>query len=172
LSPPDLPSVVAAATLGSGRGAAAATGAYYPDSGGRQWWTCHCGTASSSSIEKHVTLPFPSPEPGRVVALPWPPATSIPGIWMPGDSSPFCHAMMSISFSVGSSLSSLIRAAWSNHMGAQIAGGVMKSTEHGSGLSLPSRMPSTSEAKSESQPCSNHEVSPSPVYSQVELAQS
>jgi hypothetical protein len=51
---------------------------------------------------------------------------------------------MLMSSSMSSFLSSLICIAWSDHMGEQAAGGVMKSAEDGSGLSLTSRVPSTS----------------------------
>jgi hypothetical protein len=53
---------------------------------------------------------------------------------------------------MGSSLSSLVRITWSEHMGAQTAGGVMKLTEDRSELNLTSRVPNASWAKLESQP--------------------
>jgi hypothetical protein len=86
---------------------------------------------------------------------------------MPQELSALCRATMSISSSVSSSLSSLIRVAWSEHMGVQTAEGVTKLTEDGSGLNLPNREPSTSGAKFESRSRSSHVVSPSPVYNQV-----
>jgi hypothetical protein len=56
---------------------------------------------------------------------------------MPQDSSPLCHAVISISSSVGSSLSSLIHATWSEHMGAQVIEGVTSQLRTGWGSASP-----------------------------------
>jgi hypothetical protein len=79
------------------------------------------------------------------------------------DLSPFSRTSMPISSRVGSSLSSLIYAAWPENMGAQTGGGVMKLVEDGSELSFPSRVLNASEANSDPCPCSSRVVSPSPV---------
>jgi hypothetical protein len=82
----------------------------------------------------------------------------------PLDSSSLCRVAILISYSMGSSLSSLICATWSEHMGVQATGGVTKSTKDRSGLSLASRVHSTFGSRPESWPCSSRVMLPSPMY--------
>jgi hypothetical protein len=110
-----------------------------------------------------AALPFPLLVFGLVLVPLEPLATSTLVINTPQDSSPFYRMAMLISSRVGSSLSSLVHIAYSEHRGAQTGGGVMKMVEHRSGLNFPSMVLSMSRAKLDPQPRSSHMASPSPV---------
>jgi hypothetical protein len=154
------------ATLGSGCSAVATPGPCCPNSEGpltvdpplwnylvllcRGTSSCSDDTSILLSMTRGTTLPFSLSELGPVLAPPWLPAMSAPGIWTPQDSSPLYRVVMSILSSVGITLSSLVCTTWSEHMGAQGVGAVSKSTEDGSGLSIASRKPSTFGSRPES----------------------
>jgi hypothetical protein len=73
---------------------------------------------TSSSLWMGVTaLSFPLLEPGPTLRAPGPPATSIPGIYTPWDSSPIYRVAIPILSKVGSSCSSLLLVAWLEHRG-------------------------------------------------------
>jgi hypothetical protein len=186
--PSDPLGTIDAIALRSGRDVAATSRADCPDSRGPltadpSLWShliLLCRGASSSvddtlvslSTIRGATLPFNMPKPRPVLTPPWPLATSIPRIYTPIDSSPLYHAMTSMSSSMGCSLSSFIYVTWSEQIGTQTVRGVTKLVEDGSGLSLPSKVTSTFEAKSDPRPCLNGVVSLSLVYSHAGRARS
>jgi hypothetical protein len=127
-----------------------------------QGWSLYDET-SSSLWTGATALSFPLPASRPLLGPPRPPATSAPGIYTTRDLSPFYRTAMSFSSRMGSSLSSLICITWSEHGGTQTNKGVTKSVEEGLGLSFPSRVLSTSGAKSDPQPRSSRVVLPSQV---------
>jgi hypothetical protein len=87
--------------------------------------SCLCSRASSlddtSSSLAMTRIAFLLPLLGAVVVSPrpWPPTVSVPGIYTPRDSLPFCYTAMPMSSSVGSSHNNYVRIGWSEHTGAQ-----------------------------------------------------